>query len=128
MNETEIARIAAATNALRPDWPIPSIITLLGRPELANRPRRDVAVALTWVACESDTKTPARVISAGPWWNAAAVEGGSAQPRTPWEEMCITCSRTEQQCELAQRNGKDHEFMSRLLHRRLTTRAEDDKR
>jgi hypothetical protein len=71
MNENEADRIAAMTHALRPDWPLASLRTLLARPELANRTRRDVAVALAWVACESATKTPARVLEAGPWWQAA---------------------------------------------------------
>ena len=72
MNEVEISRIAAAISDLRPDWPAASIRSLLNRPELKNKPRRDVAVALTWVACERETKTPARVIEAGPWWTAAS--------------------------------------------------------
>ena len=83
MNENEIGRIAAAVNCLRPDWPIASLKTLLGRPELVHRPRRDAAVALTWIACESDTKTPARVIEAGPWWKASAAEGGEDRRWSP---------------------------------------------
>lgn len=85
MNENEIERIAAAANALRPDWPVSSLRTLLARPELARRPRRDVAVALAWVACESTTKTPARVLEAGPWWQATNAESSG---RTSYNVPC----------------------------------------
>lgn len=96
MNETEIARIAAAVNQLRPDWPAASLRTLLARPALAERPRRDVAVALTWIACEADTKTPARVLEAGPWWQAAAAESATA-PRHAFDPAtsCDICSLPE---------------------------------
>ena len=68
--ETERQRIAAAINQMRPDWPIKSLLTLLDGKQLANRPRRDVAVALAWIAADMDTKTPARVLEDGPWWRA----------------------------------------------------------
>lgn len=94
MNETEIDRIAAAANALRPDWPLASLRTLLTRPQIVNRPRRDVAVALAWVACDSTTKTPARVLEAGPWWHAAATDGSASTPSHPKPtEACTTCGR-----------------------------------
>lgn len=79
MEDVARDRIAAAVNMLRPDWPVPSLRTLLGKPELANRPARDVAVALTWVACDPRTETPARVLLAGAWWRAANANG----ERTP---------------------------------------------
>lgn len=94
MNETEADRIAAATNALRPDWPLASLRTLLRRPDLMRRPRRDVAVALAWVACDSKTATPARVVESGPWWKAAAIESGESGPSHPKPtEACTTCGR-----------------------------------
>ena len=86
MNENEIERIAAAVNVLRPDWPASSLRTLLAKPELAKRPRRDVAVALAWIACESTTKTPARVLEAGPWWIATNAEGNRV--RTSYDIAC----------------------------------------
>ena len=99
MNETEADRIAAAANALRPDWPVASLRTLLRRPDLMRRPRRDVAVALTWVACDSTTKTPARVIEAGPWWKAATIETTESAPAAPKpHEACTTCGRHRDRC------------------------------
>lgn len=121
MNENEISRIAAAISDLRPDWPAASIRSLLNRPELKNKPRRDVAVALVWVACEAETKTPARVIEAGPWWKAAMVEssgttiahtgktvGRAANPN----EVCGICDMWRDDCKgRADVNG--HDFVPR---------------
>lgn len=109
MNEHEIDRIAAAVNVLRPDWPVNSLRTLLGRAELTHRPRRDVAVALIWVACDSDTKTPARVIENGPWWRAATA--GLAEeahaPRPPkGTEACRLCGRHLDRCTCGQQQTR----------------------
>lgn len=71
MNQTEITRLVAAAASLRPDWPHSSLLTFITQ-ELAGRPYRDAAVALTWVATDPDTKTPRRVLEAGPWWQAIA--------------------------------------------------------
>lgn len=107
MNENETARIARMVNALRPDWPTASVHTLIAT-KLASHSRRDVAVALAWVACESDSKTPARVLESGPWWRAAGVEeaaattthtgktvGRDADPR----EVCGICDMWRADCE-----------------------------
>ena len=71
MTQTEIARLAALGNCLRPDWPNSSLFTFITK-SLAGRPYRDVAVALTWVACDPNTLTPKRLLEAGPWWKAVA--------------------------------------------------------
>lgn len=68
MNTTETERLAASINALRPDWPVASLSTFIAG-QLANRAYRDAALALAWVATDPDTRTPARVLEAGPWWN-----------------------------------------------------------
>ena len=100
MNENEISRIAAAISDLRPDWPAASLRTLLHSPELKNRPRRDVAVAMAWIACDSETKTPKRVLEAGPWWKAACVETPEAVGVRPpkRDEACLTCGRHLERC------------------------------
>lgn len=67
MTKTELARLACAVAVLRPDWPEPSLRTFLER-HLHFRPLRDVAVALTFVATDPDTQSPARVLEPGPWW------------------------------------------------------------
>lgn len=110
MNEHEADRIAASMHQLRPDWPIASIRTLIGK-SLLSRPRRDVAVALAWVACDPKTATPARVLEAGPWWKAAGVEG-SANAREPFDRgsFCAHCHQPESRC--VRMNATDHEFES----------------
>lgn len=119
MNDNEIGRVAAAINQLRPDWPTASIRTLLQRPTLATRPRRDVALALTWVACDSTTQTPARILEAGPWWKAVAVEGNTTTgPKYHgWTEgdprnICGICGYDKATCtSRARTNG--HGFIPR---------------
>lgn len=123
MNEHEITRIAGAMHVARPDWPAASVATLI-RKNLADRPRRDVFVALAWVASEPNSATPARVLEAGPWWKAAGagdtfttghqhvakVYGSTdGDPR----EVCAECSLHQAECrKRAATNG--HAFRSRL--------------
>ncbi len=67
--QAELERLAGAISMLRPDWPAGSVKRFIaGRPELANRPLRDLGLALFWVATDPESKTPARVLEAGPWW------------------------------------------------------------
>jgi hypothetical protein len=117
MNEHETDRIAAAMHALRPDWPASSIRTLI-RKHLADRPRRDVAVALAWIACEPATATPARVLESGPWWLAAGVDGQTTGRREPYDPaaFCDECGKSEATCRRNTLSG--HEFTSALDHAR----------
>jgi len=85
LTENEIDRITAAVSALRPDWPAKSLHTLIAD-KLAHRTRRDVAVALTWVACDSDTKSPGRVLENGPWWTGLGQEQRVPRNPLPHEE------------------------------------------
>lgn len=112
MNEHEIERIACAMHALRPDWPAASLRTLIAK-KLGDRPRRDVTVALAWVACESNSATPARVLEAGPWWKAAGVEG-SAQARDPYDanRFCNVCGKSSHP------GPSDHPFETEVEHAR----------
>ena len=113
MNDHEIERIADAMHHLRPDWPTKQLRTLLGSPGLVTRPRRDVTVALAWVACESGTANPYRVLEAGPWWRAAAVdELATAGPdKTTPDQRCGICGKRRDRCENAPRFGDDdHRF------------------
>lgn len=68
-DQVETERIAGAVAMLRPDWPAGSVKRYIqGRPELLNRPARDLALALVYVALDPASDTPARVSEAGPWW------------------------------------------------------------
>lgn len=73
ITQTQAERIAQAINALRPDWPTRSLLTFTQK-HLADRAYRDALVALVWVASDPTTKTPARVLEAGPWWRATQAE------------------------------------------------------
>lgn len=79
--ENEIDRLAAMTNAMRPDWPTRSLRTHLAQHH-ATRPYRDLAVALAYVASDPNTKTPARLKEPGPWWKASAVEDATITYQT----------------------------------------------
>ena len=92
MNEHEIERISAAMNQARPDWPTKQLRTLLAHPQLADRPRRDVFVALAWVASEPNSATPYRVLEAGPWWKACGVDGTTSGGRREWPDDAHRCS------------------------------------
>lgn len=92
IDDHDIERIAAAMNQLRPDWPVNSLRTFIAK-NLATRARRDVAVALAWVACESNTASPARVLENGPWWKAAGVTGELTPRHVRREDACGTCGR-----------------------------------
>lgn len=128
MNDHEAQRIAAAMHEMRPDWPTNSLLTLL-RKQLIDKPRRDVAVALAWIACESNTATPARVLESGPWWKAAGIEGGASQRRTFDPNVnCTVCAKPNDG-----RHPEDHVFESetdrlrRLAHDADTERIEKAK-
>lgn len=108
MNDNEAEKIAGAINVVRPDWPTTSLLTLI-RKNLMHRPRRDVFVALAWVASEAATTTPARVLElSGPWWKAAGIEGAVAERRTvSADNQCAECGQAKIVCT---RIGSDHEF------------------
>lgn len=110
MDDHEAQRIAAAMHAARPDWPASSLLTLI-RKKLIDKPRRDVLVALAWVASEPASATPARVLEQGPWWKAAGVEG-TATGKRDWPDdsaRCSVCSLHHDRCR--QLWADDHEFL-----------------
>ncbi|MDK9341370.1 hypothetical protein [Propionibacterium freudenreichii] len=69
MIQTEIDRLATAIHALRPDWPMTALRTFISV-NLTGYAYQDAAVAMAHVACDPATKTPARVLASGPWWQA----------------------------------------------------------
>lgn len=77
MNRTEVERLAGMANKLRPDWAWGSLCTFI-EANLKDRAYRDVAVALAYVACEAETKTPKRVLEPGPWWRATVATSAIA--------------------------------------------------
>lgn len=83
----EIARLAAAINALRPEWPVKALVTHLTTHHAA-RPYRDLGLALTWIALDPATRTPARLREHGPWWEACAANREAATRLPPRHTPC----------------------------------------
>lgn len=77
ISRTEAERIAVATHALRGDWPISSICTLIVR-DLTAWAYRDLVTALAYIAADQNadgtwrSATPARVKESGPWLTTSA--------------------------------------------------------
>jgi hypothetical protein len=98
-NDNELARLAAMAAALRPDWNPRSV-----RHHLAAKHRdkayADLAVALTVIAVDPTTMTPARLDEFGPWWIATRFNAGRGE--TP----DIGPGRHEPRC---QHPGHEHE-------------------
>lgn len=119
MIDHERDRLAAALHQLRPDWSVRQLLTLLNEPSLRDRPRRDVIVALSWVAAESGTASPYRVLEAGPWWRAVAVDGQVTSNRDNPDprERCSVCSLSVARCR--QLWSHDHDFVSAVETRSL---------
>lgn len=115
MNEHETERIAAAMNQARPDWPLQQLRTLLRDQRVVDRPRRDVFVALAWVASEPHSASPYRVLENGPWWRAAGIEGSTTR-REPWDPggNCANCSEPEDRCRALW--AEDHDYISQAKH------------
>ena len=66
MDKHDARRIAETANALRPDWPIGSLMTLLA--EHRNKDALDVHLAAVWIAYDDTIESPAILRAEGPWW------------------------------------------------------------
>ncbi len=71
LTDTEATRLAEMATALRPDWPTASLRTHI-RNHHATRTYRDLAVALAYIGTDAATRTPARLLEHGPWWQTTA--------------------------------------------------------
>ena len=94
MNHDEATRIAGAINFLRPDWGRAGLLKLMENDYLAARPGREVALALTFVACDPASRAPTRVLEHGPWWELN-IKWQPAAPayRYPAHDDCHDCGR-----------------------------------
>ena len=92
MIQSEIDRLAASVNALRPDWPANSLRTFIAN-NLADRAYRDAALAFAWIATDADTRTPARILEAGPWWTTT--RPASTPGPGSYEPNCANCGYPE---------------------------------
>ena len=80
LTEHDARRIATGVAAIRPDWHVGSMITLLA--ECRARDARDVHLALIWLAYDPTTRTPARLREDGPWWHLGPED--DAPPPPAW--------------------------------------------
>lgn len=80
LSRTEVERLAAAAHELRPDWPVTSLVTWL-QADHTHRAYRDVAVALAYIATDSETRTPKRMNETGPWWGVGPAAAGTTDIR-----------------------------------------------
>jgi hypothetical protein len=97
----QIQKLATAANLLRPDWPTNSLVTYLMKAHAA-RPFQDLATALTFIALDPETKSPARLEQNGPWWKAVQVAAGSGPvTATPGPGDEPACDRVGHEHELA---------------------------
>lgn len=102
LTKTDAERISQGINAIRPDWPIASLMKFLGS-KCQHLPTRDVFIQLAWVAFDEATRTPARILEDGPW--KSAVLGSASKPyRTITDDDCAICFVPHS------RHMRDHEF------------------
>lgn len=104
-------RIAASVHAIRPDWPIASLITLITR-DLVNWPVIEVHLGLHWVAIEQKpdgtwvSQTPARVKEAGPWRNLGLGTAARAErDRSKVEREAEARRQVVDACDLCDNQG-----------------------
>ena len=70
MDQHDARRIAETANALRPDWPIRSLMTILA--DFRHLDPLDVHLAVVWIAYDSTIDSPAILrATTGPWWRLA---------------------------------------------------------
>lgn len=93
LTRQEGERLAQSINAMRPEWPTSSLLTLIGKRK--ERALMDLALELMYVALDPETKSPARIDTDGPWkrLNHRAVAG--PQYKTITDADCAICSRPE---------------------------------
>lgn len=122
----EAERLAAAINNLRPDWPIPSLLTFIHKRQ--HRPLLDLTIHLAWVAQLPETSTPARADQDGPWQHATTPRPGttsaSAHITTAADTDCAICGQGEPAHAHVTTYG-DHPYVSRHDHARMVQERYD---
>lgn len=77
--------LVAKVREIRPDWSTASIARALSRPEVLERPRDLIALAMLAVARDPASQHPGRLAHDGPWWQAVP-----ARPAAP--PKCDGCN------------------------------------
>ena len=97
MTDDDIARLAAAGHALRPDWPLASLRTFLAK-RYAHEPVHRLAVALVLCALDPASQTPARLSENRDYW--PNVDAEHYQPPRPGEQCPQHPGRRRDSCGL----------------------------
>lgn len=108
LTRDDAARIADAIMALRPTWTQNRLMALMADPAIRGRRQpKDVAAAFAWIALDSETREPTRILEAGPWWGTADASAQSAGPAYRYADPrdCGTCGRPEVDCR---KDGHDY--------------------
>lgn len=77
-----VGELVAAVQSIRPEWGTTAVRTTLDRAREDGRPWHLARDAMLRVARAPDSRTPARLLEQGPWWNEA-VNGSRAKPDRP---------------------------------------------
>lgn len=106
LTRQEGERLAQAVHSLRPDWPIPSLVTFISK--RWQRPYLDLSLELVYVAQLPDTKNPARIDQDGPWKRLQHSARPVAQIRASSPTDCDICGRGR---HLHPAPNDDHEWI-----------------
>lgn len=97
MNDTDHElhrlRLAHALNALRPEWPVQSLRTLLSHETLRNRALPDVAIAAVRIAYDTNNQTPGQLLRHGPWWTDTHHRNKERPDPPPIQELQLNATR-----------------------------------
>lgn len=94
MTKDEAQRIANAVNALRPDWSIAGVMSILADGRCRNKPLTDLTMAFVALALDPASRKPTRIYEHGPWWEVLAPRiGMTTEYRVVTDSDCAICSR-----------------------------------
>jgi hypothetical protein len=93
LTRQEGERLAQSINAMRPDWPVSSLLTLIGKRK--ERALMDLALELMYVAIDPDTKSPARIDADGPWKRLNHSATAGIQYKVITDNDCAICTRPQ---------------------------------
>lgn len=127
LTREEAQRIAAAVNALRPDWAQAGLMTVLSDERIRlTRTYRDTAVAFVALAADPESRKPTRIFEHGPWWESARPVGAVTPLRKIPDDACATCFEPERAHVLG--HLADHSYLHPRDHARaLAARTKEQR-
>jgi hypothetical protein len=126
MNKQEATRIAGAINALRPDWGVSGLMSILGDDRLRNRAYEDMTRTFVALALDPKSAKPTRVFEDGPWWHVTTLgrreRNTSSNIRHAAPTDCDICGFPADRHVVASLN--DHDYRPRNASGHGTTAPE----